>query len=187
MVKELERLQSFTTNSILTDSSSSQNRGNVTIFIDGSHLFYAASLLALKIDYLKLLDYLTKGVKSFQAFFYTGFDPYDSKQKYFCHKLNHNGYLVITKDLTQLTRKSGKSLLTLEIAVDLIKLVPYYETAIVLSGDGNLTKAIDTVGYRGARVEVVSLRAMTSEKLMNIADSYTDLLTIQRYIQLVQT
>ncbi|MGF1489784.1 MAG: NYN domain-containing protein [Prochloraceae cyanobacterium] len=183
MVKELERLQSFRTNSILTDPPSYQNQGNITIFIDGSHLFYAASLLDLKINYLRLLNYLTKGAKSFKAFFYTGFDPNDSKQKYFCHKLNNNGYLVITKDLTQLTRKPGKSLLTLEIAVDLIKLVPYYETAIVLSGDGNLTKAIDTVTYRGARVELVSLRTMTSEKLMNIADSYTDLATIKKVIE----
>jgi len=183
MVKELEKLQSFRTKSRLTGKLVDENRGFINIFIDGSHLFYAASSLDIKIDYLKLLNYLTKGAKSFKAFFYTGFNPDDRKQNHFCQKLNHNGYLVITKDLTQLTQKSGKSLLTLEIAVDLIKLVPNYETAIVLSGDGNLTKAIDTVTYRGARVELVSLRAMTSEKLMNIADSYTDLAVLKSCIE----
>jgi uncharacterized LabA/DUF88 family protein len=53
--------------------------------------------------------------------------------------------------------------------------VDYYDTAVVVSGDGDLAYAADAASYRGARIEVVSLRSMTSDSLINVADRYIDL------------
>ena len=58
-----------------------------------------------------------------------------------------------------------------------------YETAVLVSGDGDLAYAVDAVSYRGARVEVVSLRSMTSDSLINVADRYIDLDQIKKDIQ----
>jgi len=42
---------------------------------------------------------------------------------------------------------------------------------------------VNAVSYRGARVEVVSLRSMTSDSLINVSDRYIDLEGIKEEIQ----
>ncbi|MEL6854477.1 MAG: NYN domain-containing protein, partial [Cyanobacteria bacterium J06607_13] len=86
-----------------------------------------------------------------------------------------NGYRVIAKDLVQLPDGSKKANLDVEIAVDMMALVDCYDTAVLVSGDGDLAYAVDAASYKGVRVEVVSLRAMTSDSLINVSDRYIDL------------
>ena len=143
------------------------NRGRIAIFIDGSNLFYAALQLGIEINYTKLLRYLTGNSKLLRCFFYTGIDPTNDKQQSFLLWMRRHGYRVVTKELTQLSDGSKKVDLNVEIAVDMMTLVEYYDTAVLVSGDGDLAYAVNAVGYQGARVEVLSLRSMTSDSLIN--------------------
>lgn len=161
------------------------SRGRVAIFIDGSNLFYAALQLGIEIDYTKLLCSLTQGDRLLRAFFYTGVDRINEKQQGFLLWMRRNGYRVVTKDLIQLPDGSKKANLDVEIAVDMMTLADYYDTAILVSGDGDLAYAVNAVSYRGARVEVLSLRSMTSDSLINVADIYTDIATMKEQIQKV--
>ncbi|MEM1369859.1 MAG: NYN domain-containing protein, partial [Cyanobacteria bacterium P01_H01_bin.15] len=114
---------------------------------------------------------------------YTGVDRSNEKQQGFLLWMRRNGYRVIAKDLIQLPDGSKKANLDVEIAVDMMSLVGSYDTAVLVSGDGDLAYAVDAVSYRGARVEVVSLRSMTSDSLINVADYYVDLEQIKGHIQ----
>lgn len=166
------------------DSMSNRlNRGRVAIFIDGSNLFYAAMQLGIEIDYSKLLCYLTRGSRLLRAFFYTGIDRINEKQQGFLLWMRRNGYRVVTKDLIQLPDGSKKANLDVEIAVDMMTLADYYDTAVLVSGDGDLAYVVNAVAYRGVRVEVVSLRSMTSDSLINVADNYVDIATLKPHIQ----
>ena len=89
--------------------------------------------------------------------------------------MRRNGYRVIAKDLVQLPDGSKKANLDVEIAVDMMALVDCYDTAVLVCGDGDLAYAVDAASYKGVRVEVVSLRAMTSDSLINVSDRYIDL------------
>ena len=160
-----------------------ENRGRVAIFIDGSNLFYAALQLGIEIDYAKLLARLTGGSRLLRSFFYTGVDRNNEKQQGFLLWMRRNGYRVISKDLVQLPDGSKKANLDVEIAVDMMSLVGSYDTAVLVSGDGDLAYAVNAVSYRGVRVEVVSLRSMTSDSLINVADRYIDLDTVKEDIQ----
>ncbi|MEN9216380.1 MAG: NYN domain-containing protein [Gloeomargarita sp. HHBFW_bins_162] len=160
-----------------------ENRGRLAIFIDGSNLFYAALQLGIEIDYTKLLCYLTAGSRLLRAFFYTGVDPTNEKQQGFLLWMRRNGYRVVYKELVQLPDGSKKANLDVEIAVDMLSLVGAYDTAILVSGDGDLAYAVDAVSYRGVRVEVVSLRSMTSDNLINVSDRYIDLESIRDEIR----
>jgi uncharacterized LabA/DUF88 family protein len=168
---------------IFTPEQVLENRGRVAIFIDGSNLFYAALQLGIEIDYTKLLCRLTGGSRLLRSFFYTGVDPTNEKQQGFLLWMRRNGYRVITKELIQLPDGSKKANLDVEIAVDMMALVGCYDTAVLVSGDGDLAYAVDAVSYRGIRVEVVSLRSMTSDSLINVADRYIDLDAIREDIQ----
>ena len=176
-------LDNFGSDPIFTPEQILENRGRVAIFIDGSNLFYAALQLGIEIDYSKLLYRLTGGSRLLRAFFYTGVDRTNEKQQGFLLWMRRNGYRVIAKDLVQLPDGSKKANLDVEIAVDMMALVGAYDTAILVSGDGDLAYAVDAVSYRGARVEVVSLRSMTSDSLINVADRYIDLDQIKEDIQ----
>jgi uncharacterized LabA/DUF88 family protein len=166
------------------------NRGRVAIFIDGVNLFHAALQLGIEIDYLKLLCRLTSGSRLLRAFFYTVVDARQNptrpkaneKQQGFLFWMRRNGYRVVAKEV-QLTDNCKKPNLNVEIAVDMITLAPYYDTAILVSGDGALAYAVDAVTSKGGRVEVVSLRTMTSDSLIDVADYFIDLDSIKQEIQ----
>jgi uncharacterized LabA/DUF88 family protein len=155
----------------------------VIIFIDGSNLFYAAMQLHLEIDYAKLLRRLTQDRKLVRAYFYTGVDRTNDKQQGFLLWMRRNGYRVVTKDLLQHPDGSKHANLDVEIAVDMLSLAPHCDTAVLLSGDGDLAYVVNAIAYQGVKVEVVSLASMTSDSLINVADRYTDLSTIQPDIQ----
>ena len=183
MINNKKHFEEFDGESIFSPQQILENRGRVGIFIDGSNLFYAALQLGIEIDYTKLLYRLTGRSRLLRAFFYTGVDPTNEKQQGFLLWMRRNGYRVISKDLVQLPDGSKKANLDVEIAVDLMSLVGSYDTAIIVSGDGDLAYAANAVSYRGARIEVVSLRSMTSDSLINVSDSYIDLDEIKEDIQ----
>ncbi|NEP15995.1 MAG: NYN domain-containing protein [Leptolyngbya sp. SIO4C1] len=159
------------------------DRGRVAVFIDGGNLFYAALQLGIEIDYTKLLSCLVGDSALLRAFFYTGVDPNNEKQQGFLLWMRRNGYRVISKPLSEMPDGAKKANLDVEIAVDMLSLAQSYDTAVLLSGDGNLTYAVDKVSNLGIRIEVVSLRSMTSDSLINLADTYTDLEDLQDSIQ----
>ncbi|WP_017317637.1 LabA-like NYN domain-containing protein [Mastigocladopsis repens] len=163
----------------------SSNRGRVAIFIDGANLFNACLQLCIEIDYAKLLYCLTENARLLRAFFYTGVDRPNEKQQGFLLWMRRNGYRVVTKDLVQLPDGSKKAKLDVEIAVDMMNLAPYYDTAVLVSGDGDLTYAVNALSYQGVRVEIVSIRSMTSDSLIDVADDFIDIDTIKQYIQKV--
>ena len=106
----------------------------------------------------------------------TGVDRSNEKQQGFLLWMRRNGYRVIGEGFsgncpTVLKRPTWM----LKFAVDMVALVDYYDTAVLVSGDGDLAYAADAASYRGARIEVVSLRSMTSDNLINVADRYIDL------------
>jgi uncharacterized LabA/DUF88 family protein len=159
------------------------DRGRVAIFIDGSNLFYAAMQLGIEIDYSKFLCQLVGSDRLLRAFFYTGVDRTNEKQQGFLLWMRRNGYRVVAKDLVQHPDGSKKANLDVEIAVDMMTLAGHYDTAVLVSGDGDLAYAVNAVSYKGARVEVVSLRSMTSDTLINVADCYVDMEGIKDIIQ----
>jgi uncharacterized LabA/DUF88 family protein len=159
------------------------NRGRVAIFIDGLNLLHTALQLGIEIDYLKLLCRLTNSSRLLRAFFYTGVDLTNEKQQGFLLWMRRHGYRVVTKDIVLLADNLKKSNLNIEIAVDMINLAPYYDTAVLVSGDGDLAYAVNAVSRMGDRVEVVSLRTTTSDSLIDVADCFIDLDSIKKHIQ----
>jgi len=165
------------------DISADSINQRVVILIDGSNLFYAASYLNIEIDYVKLLRCLVGDRRLVRAYFYTGVDRGNEKQQGFLHWMRRNGYRVVAKDLIQFPDGSKKANVEVEIAVDMMLLADSCDTIVLLSGDGNLAYAANVIAYRGVQVEIVSLRSMTSDNLINVADRYTDLDSIKHNVQ----
>ncbi|NDJ18518.1 NYN domain-containing protein [Myxacorys almedinensis] len=160
------------------------NRGRVIMFIDGANLFYAASQMGIEIDYAKLLRYFRHNSQLAYAFFYTGVDPTNSRQQAFLTWMRRNGYRVVTKDVVHNAAGTKRaSSMNVEIAVDMVRMASSCDTEVVISGDGDLSYAVNAVSYLGARVEVFALRSMTSDQLIHVANNYIDLATLREEIQ----
>ncbi len=158
-------------------------RDRIAILIDGASLFYAALQLQIEIDYLRLLHHLRGNRQLLRAYFYTGSDRANERQQGFLLWMRRNGYRVVTKDLVTLPDGSRKANLDVEIAIDMMTLGNYCDTIVLLSGTGDLAYAVNALSYRGIKIEIISLRANTSDNLINLADRFTDLADIQTQIR----
>ncbi len=163
--------------------STGQSGDRIAIFIDGSNLFYAASHLNIEVDYRRLLATLVRGRRLLRAYFYTGVDPQNEKQRGFLLWLNRHGHRVVSKELTYLPDGSRRANMHVEMAVDMMRITDYCSTLTLLGGDGNLAYALQVLSARGTSIEVVSLQSMTSDSLIDLADSYTDLADLRDEIK----
>jgi uncharacterized LabA/DUF88 family protein len=151
------------------------HRGKVAIFIDGNNLFHAARFHNIDIDYNKLLRVLLGDGHLFRAFFYTGVDAGAERQQGFLLWMRRNGFRVVQKELKTFYDGTRKANLDVEIAVDMLSLAGRYDTAVLVSGDEDFVYAVNSVAYKGCRVEVVGFRSNTAPKLIDVADCFIDL------------
>lgn len=153
---------------------------NVAIFVDVANVFYAAKAAGVDIDYVTLLKTLTANRDLVRAYAYTGLDPDNENQKAFHNFLARNNYKVVSKDVRKYGDGRFKANLDIELVVDLVRLAPKLDIAVVISGDGDFAPAIRAVQDMGVRVEVVSFRANTSSDLVEVADQFIEITNIAK-------
>ena len=158
-------------------------KGRSALLVDGAHLFYAAAQLNIEVDYLRLLQALTQRHSLLRAYFYTGVDPQNDRQRGFLSWLSRNGYRVVSKPLTPAPDGGRRTNLQVEMAVDMLGLADHCHTVTLLSGDGALAYAAERLTRQGTRIELVGLMSMTSDALVELADTYTDLADLRTAIQ----
>src|SRR6476620_8883693 len=151
------------------------HRGRVAVFIDGNNLFHAARFHNIDIDYNKMLRALLGDGRLLRAFFYTGVDVGAERQQCCLRWMLRNGFRVVQKELKTFYDGTRKANLDVEIAVDMLSLAGRYDTAVLVSGDEDFVYAVNSVAYKGCRVEVVGFRSNTAPKLIDVADCFIDL------------
>jgi uncharacterized LabA/DUF88 family protein len=147
----------------------------VALFFDMSNLYFAARDLGVRIDYSKLLDFLVDGRRLYCAYAYVVLSTEDSSAVPFLTWLRRNGFRVIAKALRRQSDGTLRGNLNLELAVDMLTQAPYYDVAVLVSGDGDFTYLVESVQRLGKRVEVASTPRNTSVELLEAADRYIDL------------
>jgi uncharacterized LabA/DUF88 family protein len=153
---------------------------NVAVFVDVANVFYAAKAAGVDIDYVTLLKTITANRDLIRAYAYTGLDPDNENQKAFHNFLARNNYKVVSKDVRKYGDGRFKANLDIELVVDLVRLAPKLDIAVVISGDGDFAPAIRAVQDMGVRVEVVSFRANTSSDLVDVADQFIEITSIAK-------
>ena len=151
---------------------------NVAIFIDVANLYYAARGQDVDVDYVALLKHATKGRDLIRAYAYSGLDPENENQRKFLDFLSKNGYKVVHKDIRKFGDGRVKANLDIELVVDLFRLAPRMDIAVIISGDGDFASAIRALQDVGVRCEVISFRPNTSSDLIAVADEFTDIMKI---------
>ncbi|MGD1855734.1 MAG: NYN domain-containing protein [Leptolyngbyaceae cyanobacterium] len=164
-----------------------QEQGRVSVFIDAAHVFYAASTLEIEIDYSKFVPQLVRNGHLLRAYFYTGVNPKNTKQQGFLLWMKRNGYRVITKEIApkenaEVTRPQRSVDFCVEITTDMIEQAAFCDTVILVSGDGRFSRLLSHFVHSNTRTELISLQSITSERLLNEADSATDFAELRNEI-----
>jgi uncharacterized LabA/DUF88 family protein len=168
----------------------------VVILIDGGSLFRAATHLSLEVDYEKLLPCLVRGRELIRAHFYTGYSPGNLKQAAFLKWMQNHGYRVLQKELTVNSDGSRKANLGVEIAIDMLQFsqVPLTKTdrnnpnspinvIVLVSHNKDLGYVAEKISTQGIQLEIVGLKSLIQDSLMNYADRFIDLEQIQEVIR----
>lgn len=160
----------------------------IALFIDGANVYAAAKRLGWNFDHRKILEHFASLGTLYNAFYYTAVPtPIDDKQKRFTDALTYMGYTVRTRPLRETTDENGETYrranLDIEIVTDLLSTTDRYDTAVLLTGDGDFERPVEVLRARGKRVIVASIAEMTSYELRNAADSYVDFKDIREEVE----
>ncbi|ABK44385.1 protein of unknown function DUF88 [Magnetococcus marinus MC-1] len=166
----------------------------VMVFIDGSNLYAAIRSLGFDFDYKKLLRYFRSQANLIRAYYFTalGDDQEYSPIRPLVDWLAYNGYAVVTKPIKEYVdpvtgHKRTKGNMDIEIAVDMMKLAPYYDHAVLFSGDGDFRSVVEVAQGQGKVVTVVSSLMtqppMIADELRRQADYFIELNRIKEHLQ----
>ncbi|HHY69460.1 MAG TPA: NYN domain-containing protein [Bacillota bacterium] len=185
----------------------------IAVFIDGWNFKYSTyDAFGIQVDFVKLLKYLTEGSILIRAYYYTGEWTTDSIDQYvklsstpdeqslkeelegqrrrsqsFYRFLNRNGYMVVRKPLKVFAGGAIKADLDLELAIDMLSLVPRCDKYVLCSGDGDFVPLVRAVAQRGVRIQVLSTQHQeayvrcnykAADELVDAADEFIELYDI---------
>jgi uncharacterized LabA/DUF88 family protein len=168
-----------------------ENVERVAVFVDGANLYHSIkNYYKGVLDYSLLLSAAVRERKLLRATFYiVEKQETDESQgaRSFVYNLNKFGYKVRSKPLIvheTLTAEgertvSHKGDWDMGIVVDMMRLADHADTYVLVSGDGDYVEAVEYLqSERGIRVEVISAAQCTSQALLDVCDSHTDLADI---------
>lgn len=162
----------------------------VAVFVDGANLYHS-----IKSYYKGVLDYdvlLTAAVgdrKLLRATFYIvekqeADDTGATGARSFVYNLNKFGYKVRSKPLVvhETLSADGERVVShkgdwdMGIVIDMMRLADHADAYVLISGDGDYVEAVEYLqSEKGLRVEVISAAPCTSQALLDVCDTHTDL------------
>ncbi len=160
----------------------------VAVFVDGANLYHSIkSYYKGILDYGVLLDAAVSDRKLLRATFYI-VEKQEADEtpgaRSFVYNLNKFGYKVRSKPLVVHETLSPEGERTvfhkgdwdMGIVVDMMRLAGHADAYVLVSGDGDYVEAIEYLqSEKGLRVEVISAAQCTSQALLNVCDTHTDL------------
>ena len=162
-------------------------RERIQIFIDGSNLYYALrnECQRTDLDWLEFSNLLANGRKLIRINYYVSVvdatrDPDTAKsQQRFLDALRHVPYVTVTtRPLTYKGDIPVEKGVDIAIAIDMLTnaLRNCYDTAILVSGDGDFAPVLDEIKRAGKNVENATFRSGRSDALINASDLFIELI-----------
>ena len=168
-------------------------RERTILFIDGSNFYAAARALNMDIDYARMRAHFAKDANLIRACYYTALpeDQEYSPLRPLIDWLDYNGYSVVSKLTREFTgpdtgKRRIKGNMDMEIALDMLRLAPKIEHAVLFSGDGDFCRLLADVQGLAVRVTVVSTTKtsppMAADSLRRMADEFIEMENLREFI-----
>ena len=147
----------------------------VGVFIDIQNMYYSGrALYNKKVNFKNILETATSGRPLVRAIAY-GITTEEAHEGEFHSALAKQGFEVKTKPLQQFVGGHKKGDWDVGIAMDVLRLEPKIDVAVLVSGDGDFIPLVQFSQERGLRFEVIGFSSSTSSALIEVVDHFTDL------------
>lgn len=150
--------------------------GRMAVFIDTANIIYSLKDLGWRIDYKKLQKYFKCFTKLVDIYFYYSTNKENIGQANLLEMLARHGFKMIVKEIKVIKLKNNEKLFKgncdVELTIDMIDLMPAYDTAILLSGDSDFASLIKYVQKHGKRVIAISTRNHISREIIEAANKF---------------
>ncbi len=171
----------------------------VAVFIDAANLWQLQKAKGQVLDMAKLQAYLKDRYKAdtIQVFYYDAYPAQDTRSYSIDGKFRF--YTMLEKKLGMIVRKKPlkqihsadskhedgmveKGNMDVELAIDAVRYVDDYDTALLFSGDSDFLAIIKFIRERGKKAYIFSTKNHVSSELRTGGDGYIDLLAVQEDI-----
>ncbi|MEB3295304.1 MAG: NYN domain-containing protein [Synechococcales bacterium] len=152
----------------------------LAIFVDAANINHGSYTAKMHpIDYAQLLQKLQENAILFRATYYKGIHTGHYTNERQLAKLCPLGYTLVSKKAVR-QGDTSKANLDTELVADALTQAwnDSFDTAVLVSGDGDFVDLVKRLQQLGKRVEVVSFPRNTSRLLKKAADSYLDIRTL---------
>ncbi len=140
----------------LIDKESNFER--IMIFIDNSNIFKGFQKYNIKADYEKLKIIITEGRKLENIFLYEGivYPISPEKKRWYEELRNRSGYIIKANFDKIASNGAIEKKIDIKIAIDIISLAyeNVYDTAVLISGDGDFVPVIRKIKDLGKKIEI---------------------------------
>ena len=130
----------------------------IVVFIDNSNIFKGFRKYSIKADYEKLKNIITQGRKLNGIFLYEGVVyPMSPEKKSWYKELSIRSGYVIKASFDKIASSGAiEKKIDIKIAIDIVSLAyeDAYDTAVLVSGDGDFVPVVKKVKELGKNVEV---------------------------------
>ena len=139
-----------------------ENTNRTAIFIDGSNIYHTMKHLGWKIDWKRLKNFFENGGNLVNASYYmVEKKPLSGEKKKLQYKLRRSGYKIVKKDLKEIHGNSNDSIkykgdMDVDLVVDAMDSVETFDTFILLSGDSDFVRLVQSLDAKNKVVKVVS-------------------------------
>ncbi len=147
----------------------------VGIFIDVSNMYMSAQhLYNTNVDFRQVMKTAVSGRRLVRAFAYV-IETEEGKEKDFITALEDLGYEVRTKPLQIFKSGAKKGDWDVGLAIDVVRLMPMLDTAVIVSGDGDYVDLLEYLRGHGRRTEVMAFGKTASRRLLDETDEFIDM------------
>ncbi|MGC9048885.1 MAG: NYN domain-containing protein [Patescibacteria group bacterium] len=148
----------------------------VGVFVDVANMYHSAkNLYRANVNFAKILEEAVANRQLIRAIAYVIRSKSQEEQTFF-EALDRQGFEVKMKDLQIFPGGMKKADWDVGITVDTIKLADKLDVIVLVSGDGDYVPLVNYLKEnKGCRVEVIAFSETASAKLIESADSFTDL------------
>jgi uncharacterized LabA/DUF88 family protein len=153
----------------------------VTIFIDGANLLHGLVLdfKRINVDFEKIVTKLLDGRQLSRVYYYSALpiqerdeERYAKQQKFHAALQKKPYFRVVLGRLEPRGDTYVEKGVDISLAIDMLDLAFHdtYDTAILISGDGDFSRAVEIVQRMGKHVENASTKSCLSNNLQQTCD-----------------
>jgi uncharacterized LabA/DUF88 family protein len=159
----------------------------VAVLIDLQNMYHSAKRIhGARVNFANVLKVAVAGRKLIRALAY-GITTEGGEEEQFFEALRKRGFELKTKPLQTYYDGQKKGDWDIGIAMDLVRLAPKIDVAVLVSGDGDYQPLVEYAKAAGTRVEVMAFRESASAQLIQAADAFIDLSSNPRLFLLPST